>query len=68
MVHALLRITDGIEACGPIWAYWAFPMEHYCSALQPAIKSRRHPYSSIDKHIVAQAQLTQIKLHYDIAE
>jgi len=68
MVHTLLHIADGIEACGPVWAYWAFPMECYCGALQPAIKSRRHPYPLIDRYIVAQAQLTQIKLCYEIAE
>ncbi|CDO74857.1 hypothetical protein BN946_scf185004.g7 [Trametes cinnabarina] len=26
-VHALLHITDSIEATGPVWASWAFPME-----------------------------------------
>jgi hypothetical protein len=67
-VHALIHIAYGIEACGPVWTCWAFPMEHYCSALQPAIKSCHHPYPSIDKYIVSQAQLTQIKLHYDITE
>jgi hypothetical protein len=67
-VHTLLHIADGIKACGPVWAYWAFPMERYCGALQPAIKSRRHPYPLIDRYIVAQAQLTQIKLRYEIAE
>lgn len=26
-VHALLHIADSIEAMGPVWCYWAFPME-----------------------------------------
>lgn len=39
-VHALLHLADGIEACGPVWAYWAFPMERFCGILQPWIKSR----------------------------
>ncbi|KAJ7028358.1 hypothetical protein C8F04DRAFT_1291327 [Mycena alexandri] len=25
--HALLHIADGMEAAGPVWAYWAFLME-----------------------------------------
>jgi len=67
-VHALLHIADGIEECGPVWAYWAFPMERYCGALQPAIKSRRYPYPSIDAHVVASAQLTQVKLRFNLED
>ena len=33
-IHALLHTADNIEYCGPVWAYWAFPMERYCSVLQ----------------------------------
>jgi hypothetical protein len=29
-VHALLHIAPTIRAMGPVWAYWAFPMEHHC--------------------------------------
>ncbi|THH16136.1 hypothetical protein EW146_g4451 [Bondarzewia mesenterica] len=47
-IHALLHIADSIEACGPVWAYWAFPMERYCSLIRPAIKSRKHPFASLD--------------------
>ncbi|KAK0221124.1 hypothetical protein EDD85DRAFT_960290 [Armillaria nabsnona] len=28
-IHALLHVADNIEASGPVWAYWAFPMEHF---------------------------------------
>ena len=34
-VNALLHLADGIEACGPVCAYWAFLMEHFCRILQP---------------------------------
>ncbi|KAF8667769.1 Transposase family tnp2 [Rhizoctonia solani] len=27
-LHALLHIANNIEAMGPVWCYWAFPMEH----------------------------------------
>jgi len=67
-VHALLHIADSIKAMGPVWCYWAFPMERYCGSLQPAIRSRRFPYASIDHYVVEDAQLTQIKIVYNCAE
>ena len=65
-IHALLHITDSIQANGLVWCYWAFPMEHYCRQLQPAIWSRRFPYASIDWYMVEDAQLTQIKVVHDL--
>ncbi|KIL55189.1 hypothetical protein M378DRAFT_53490, partial [Amanita muscaria Koide BX008] len=67
-VHALLHIAPSIRAMGPVWAYWAFPMERYCGTLGPIIKSRRHPYKSIDHYVTACAQLTQTKLLYNVQE
>lgn len=67
-IHALLHIADSIKAVGPVWCYWAFPMERYCGALQPAIQSRRFPYASLDRHIVEDAQLTQIKTVYNVTQ
>ena len=51
---------------GPVWAYWAFPMERYCGNIGRNIKSRRFPYTAINKYITAQAQLTQITLLYGL--
>jgi len=67
-IHALLHIADGIKANGPVWCYWAFPTERYCGSLQPAIRSRRFPYASLDRHALEDAQLTQIKIVYNIAQ
>jgi hypothetical protein len=67
-IHALLHIADSIVVTGPIWCYWAFPMERYCGALQPAIRSRRFPYASLDRYATEIAQLTQIKAIYNISE
>ncbi|KAF9546385.1 hypothetical protein CPC08DRAFT_738550 [Agrocybe pediades] len=67
-VHNLLHVADGIEAIGPVWAYWVFPVERFCGLLKPAIKSRRHPYTNIDNFILANAQITQIKNFYDLHE
>ena len=63
-IHALLHIADSIEALGPMWAYWAFPMERYCGSLLPAIRSRRFPFPSIDRHVTEVAQITQIKMYH----
>ncbi|KAL7277981.1 hypothetical protein ACG7TL_007934 [Trametes sanguinea] len=63
-IHALLHIADSIIKTGPVWAAWAFPMERYCGALQPAIRSRRFPYASLNRYVVDHARLAQIKLLY----
>ncbi|KAI0057071.1 hypothetical protein BV25DRAFT_1872566 [Artomyces pyxidatus] len=65
-IHALLHIADSIIACGPVWAYWAFPMERYCGLIRPGIKSRKHPFASLDRFVVECAQITQIRLIYQL--
>jgi hypothetical protein len=65
-IHALLHIADSIEAAGPVWASWAFPMERFCGGLRPAVKSRRFPYSSIDRYLVSSARLTQCQNIYNL--
>ncbi|KAF9044101.1 hypothetical protein BJ165DRAFT_1347492 [Panaeolus papilionaceus] len=64
-IHALLHIANGIRACGPVWVYWAYPMERHCNDLLQAIRSRRHPYTSILNFVTATAQLDQIRLMYN---
>lgn len=70
-IHTLLHIADSIEAMGPVWCYWAFPIEQYCGKLQPSIQSRRFPYHSLDRFVLESAQLTQpqtlYKLHDELA-
>ncbi|KAF5315316.1 hypothetical protein D9619_007521 [Psilocybe cf. subviscida] len=65
-VHALLHIASGIRTMGPVWCYWAFPMERYCGKLQWAIRSRRFPYPSLDRFVTEDAQLTQIQAMYNL--
>lgn len=66
-IHALLHIADGIKFMGPVWCYWAYPMERYCGRLQRAIRSRRFPYSALDRSVVESSQLAQISAIYGIA-
>ena len=66
-LHALLHIADGIEACGPVWTYWAFPMECYCSVLQRAVaRSRRYPYKTLNHFVTEDAILQTVKLRYNL--
>ena len=67
-IHAILHIPDSIEASGPVWVSWAFPTERYCGSLVPAIRSRRFPFPSLDRYIAELAQLTQIKMLYNLEE
>ena len=67
-IHALLHIADSIKAIGPVWATWAFPIEHFCGSLLPAVKSRCFPYASLDRHVTEGAQLLQIKLAHNLCE
>ncbi|THU79745.1 hypothetical protein K435DRAFT_620801, partial [Dendrothele bispora CBS 962.96] len=64
----LLHIADSIQVAGPVWSYWAFPMERYCGVLQLAIRSRRFPFAALDRHILEVAQLMQIKIWYGVAK
>ncbi|EUC55299.1 transposase family Tnp2 protein, partial [Rhizoctonia solani AG-3 Rhs1AP] len=60
--HYLLHIADSIEYMGPIWCYWAYPMERFCSFVLNSVKSRRYPYANIDERVLNRARL-QIILH-----
>ncbi|PPQ81548.1 hypothetical protein CVT24_000065 [Panaeolus cyanescens] len=67
-IHALLHIADSIETMGPVWTYWAWPMERHCNKLLPSIRSRRHPYVCISTFVSAVAQLDQIRLKYNLVD
>ncbi|EUC56560.1 transposase family Tnp2 protein [Rhizoctonia solani AG-3 Rhs1AP] len=67
-IHSLLHIADDIEKMGPVWCYWAFPMERFCGALVRANLNPRFPYASLDRRVLEVAQLAQIKLMYNLFE
>ncbi|KAG8711449.1 hypothetical protein FRC11_002757 [Ceratobasidium sp. 423] len=66
LIHSLLHIADDIEAMGPVWCYWAFPMERFCGALVRANLNPRFPYASLDCRVLEVVQLAQIKLMYNL--
>jgi hypothetical protein len=53
---------------GPVWAYWAFPMERHCGDILRNVKSRRFPYANINKYVTSCAQLMHITLLYGLHE
>jgi hypothetical protein len=67
-IHSLLHIADDIEAMGPVWCYWAFPMEHFCGALGRANLNPCFPFVSMDRRVLEVAQLAQIKYMYNLFE
>lgn len=66
-IHSLLHIADGIEAAGPVWAYWSFVMERYCGFLKrDGVRNRRKPYASLDNRVRHVAQLNITKIRYNL--
>lgn len=63
-VHALLHIADSILIMGPVWCYWAFPMERFCGMISPHVRSRRFPWRSIDRFVLETSQIAQVRLLY----
>jgi hypothetical protein len=51
---------------GPVWCYWAFPMERFCGALGHAHLNPRFPFISLDRRVLEVAQLAQIKYIYNL--
>lgn len=67
-IHVLLHIADGIEAMGPVWVYWAFPIERFCGKLGRMIKSRRNPYKNLNNRLLLLVQMTQLKNTYHLED
>ena len=67
-IHALLHIIDGIESAGPVWCYWVFAMEHFCSAVGQHVKNWHDPYTSLDRRVHELAQLQMTKLKYGLMD
>ncbi|CAE6475948.1 unnamed protein product, partial [Rhizoctonia solani] len=53
---------------GPIWCYWAYPMERFCSFILNSVKSRRYPCANIDERALNRARLQKILHKYRLIE
>ncbi|QRW21895.1 Transposase family tnp2 [Rhizoctonia solani] len=67
-IHYLLHVADSLEYMGPLWAYWAYPMERFCSFIINSVKSRRYPYANIDERILNRARLQIILRKYRLID
>ncbi|KAJ3489496.1 hypothetical protein NLI96_g2091 [Meripilus lineatus] len=67
-IHGVLHIPDAVIYAGPVWTTWTFPMERFCGWLQPAIRSRRFPFASLNRYVIDHARLTHIKNKYDLKD
>lgn len=43
-------------------------MERYCGFIQPAFKSRRYPYASVNRYVLDHARLSHIRVLYDASD
>lgn len=43
-------------------------MERHCGSLQPAIRSRRHPFATLNRYVLDDARLKHIKILYPAAK
>lgn len=67
MMHMWLHAIDFMEKSGPLWTYWCWVMERFCSLLGRAIGSRKHPYTSLDRHVLDRSTLHSIFNIYNLA-
>jgi hypothetical protein len=67
-IHTLLHLADCIEAWGPVWCYWSFPMERFCGFLKPGVSSMRHPYASMDHYLLDWVTMWHLGTIYNIKD
>lgn len=65
-VHVWLHIVDFMEKAGPLWAYWCWVMERYCSKLLHGLASRKHPYASLNRCVLEMGNLTAVCNLFDL--
>jgi len=62
-VVALLDIPYNIEACGPLWSYWQFPMERYIGTLPALMRSRSSPHAALMNAVARKYRAELIASH-----
>ncbi|KIO27430.1 hypothetical protein M407DRAFT_73261 [Tulasnella calospora MUT 4182] len=67
-VHTWLHLVDFMEQAGPLWGYWCWVMERYCSRLLRAVSSRKHPYASLNRRILETQTLLAIRNTFNLQE
>ncbi|KAG8934651.1 hypothetical protein FRC01_001387 [Tulasnella sp. 417] len=67
-VHAWLHLVDLMEQSGPLWGYWCWVMERYCSRLLRAVSSRKFPYTSLNRRILDTQTLLALRNAHELQE
>lgn len=57
-----------MEKSGPLWAYWCWVMERYCSRLLRSVTSRKHPDASLNRRILETQTLHTIRDLFNLRE
>lgn len=57
-----------MEQAGPLWGYWCWVMERYCSRLLRAVSSRKYPYASLNRRILETQSLLAIRNIYNLQD
>lgn len=55
-----------MERTGPLWAYWCWIMERFCSRLLRSVSSRKLPHASLNRRVLEIGTITAIRNMYDL--
>jgi hypothetical protein len=67
-VHGLLHIAQDIRSCAPSWVTWTFYVERCCGELQRGLRSKKQPWSNLNKRVTRIAYLEQLAVRFDLDE
>ena len=67
-VHGLLHIAQDIRSCTPSWVTWTFYVERCCGELQRGLRSKKQPWSNLNKRVTRIAYLEQLAVQFDLDE
>lgn len=65
-MHALLHTPDDIRWTGPGCTSWAFVTERFGGRLLVAIKSKLHPWGTVNNRVIRTARLHQVLMKFDL--
>ncbi|GBC00575.1 hypothetical protein RclHR1_00390029 [Rhizophagus clarus] len=64
--HYLLHLVDSIQATGPCWATWQFPIERLFGMLLPLVQSKLHPYENLVNNITLRERFNHLQFYHTL--
>ncbi|CAB4436877.1 unnamed protein product [Rhizophagus irregularis] len=61
--HYLLHLVDSIQATGPCWSTWQFPIERLFGMLLPLVRSKLHPYENLINNITLRERFNHLRFY-----